>query len=516
MKQALLVTAHPDDELLWFGGTILLHADWDWTIVCATYDEQSARGSDFRQICRELRARYVLLGLDDAPATLLDEDELEERLSQFASLKHWDLVFTHNASGEYGHIHHRQVNRIVRKLWANVVTSGFGAININAVIHLPEAIFIRKKTLFDLYQNAGKNARMRLYPPFKLAYEPWVIPEGVTLEAAEKLRPSKTWKELSGLADLARREAEHTHKIAVLADTQGWAHDVIISNVRRNLPPEFDLDIFFLYDGNFTRQLPVAVNENDYDLIHLLSWRYWPAIKDWGYPRHKLVTTLIGHREVNVHSSKFLETMRHFTRVSVVSPRLYKELAPVVPDLFLTPCGVDSQIFFPTLEDMRGEFTFGAVGRNYVVEGESDDIKGWEKILEPLAREVRPLQARYLQVDKAARFSYESMPGFYRQLHCYLCASKTEGLPLPLLEAASCGLILLSTDVGIAPEIITAGRNGSLLPREVGAFIQAIRELSERPERWAAMGQHSRRVILNGWDWWSLVPKWIEFYRADS
>jgi glycosyltransferase involved in cell wall biosynthesis len=516
MRQVLLVTAHPDDELLWFGGTILLHADWDWTIVCVTYDEESARGDDFRRVCRQLSARGNLLGFEDPLTDLLDEDELEMRLRRILSQERWDLVFTHNPRGEYGHIHHRQVSRIVRKLWPNAIQSGFGAVNVNAVTRLPEAIFSRKRTLFELYQSAGKNLRLRLYPPSRLDYEPWVIPEGVTFEATERIRPPKTWKQIAGLSDLASREAGKTRRVAVLADTPGWAHDVIIGNVKRNLPPELDLEISFLYDEAFTRHLPVAIDEDAHDLIHLLSWRYWPVIKDWGFPRHKLVTTLIGHRGVDAHDPEFLETMSHFGRVSVVSPRLYKELAPVVSNLFLTPCGVDSQTFFPVSQKVQSGFTVGAVGRHYIVEGEADDIKGWEKILAPLARELRPLQARYLQIDKAARLPHENMPDFYRQLHCYLCASRTEGLPLPLLEAASCGLILLSTDVGIAPEIIVEGQNGRLLPRKVKAFVQAVRELSRQPERWPTMGRYSRKLILDGWDWWSLAPRWAEFYQGDS
>jgi glycosyltransferase involved in cell wall biosynthesis len=424
------------------------------------------------------------------------------------------VVLTHNANGEYGHVHHRQVNRMVGKLWGDVVQSGFGAKNINGLVRLPEPILSRKRTLFDIYQSAGKHARMKLYPPYKLDFEPLVIPENIVLEAADKFKSPKTWKEIAGSGDLARRDAEKTYKIAVLADTRGWAHDVISRHVKRNLPPEIQLELFFLYDERFTKQLSVTVNEDDYDLIHLLSWRYWPVIKKWGFSRQKLVTTIIGHREVARDSPSFLEVMGNFACVSVVSPRLYQELSPVVPGLFLTPCGVDTQTFYPGSEKMGSDFTFGAVGRHYVVEGEYDDIKGWKKILEPLTTALRPLEAHYLRVDKAACIPYKSMPDFYNQFHCYVCASRTEGLPLPLLEAASCGLILLSTDVGIAPEIIQEGRNGRILPRDVQSFTQAIIDLSNQRGRWAAMGKHSRKIMLSGWDWWSVAPRWAEFYQA--
>jgi glycosyltransferase involved in cell wall biosynthesis len=512
-KSALLITAHPDDELLWFGGTILAHPDYEWTIVCITQNEETPRGRDFLQVCIALKARGIMLGLEDAPAALLDEEGLENKLRQIALRKQWHIVLTHNANGEYGHIHHRQVHRLVKEIWGTVIESGFGAAKINALVRLPEAIFHRKKMLCDLYQNAGKAARLKLYPPYELDYEPLTIPEGMSLDNAEIISPSCSWQELNGSAELARRKAEKVRRIAVLADTQGWAHDVIIGHVKQNLPPEFELDIIFLYDEHFTRQLPVHVREDDYDLIHLLSWRYWPLIKDWGFSPKKLVTTLIGHRGVDPKNADFLEVMSHFARVSVVSRRLYQELTPAVPRLSLTSCGVDTQIFFPGSVRKTDDFSFGSVGRHYVVEGEPDDIKGWKTILEPLARDLAPLKAYYLQVDKAAQQTHNEMPDFYRQFHCYLCSSKTEGLPLPLLEAAACGLILLSTDVGIAPEIIADGKNGNILPRNVQGFLQAIRALSNQPELWHSMEQWSRKIILQGWDWWSVTPQWAEFYQ---
>ena len=515
MKQALLVVAHPDDELLWFGGTILSHRDYDWTIACVTYSDQTARGRDFLQVCRELGARGMLLGLEDAPAALLDEEALEGKLRQLAAQNQWHVVFTHNANGEYGHPHHRQVSRIVRMLWGRTVQSGFGAGDINGVVRLPAPILLRKRMLFDLYQSAGKHARMKLYPPYGLDFEPLVIPEDVTLEAAERLKAPKTWKEMAGPGDLARRKAGKVTRIAVLADTRGWAHDIIASHVRRNLPPEFEVDLLYLYDEEFTHRLPIALDEADYDLIHLMSWRYWPVIQDWGLPRKKLVTTILGHRELyGKDRPRFLEVMEQFTCVSTFSQKLFGELSAFLPGLFLTPCGADTQVFYPGPREMENGFVFGAVGRHYVEPDEPDDIKGWKQILEPLAAELHPLRAHYLQIDRAAQVSYEQMPHFYRQCHCYLCTSRSEGNPLPLLEAAASGLALLSTDVGVAPEIVEEGRNGRILPRDRQAFAEAIVELARDRERCVAMGERSRKVMLASRDWWSVAPRWAEFYRG--
>lgn len=44
------------------------------------------------------------------------------------------------------------------------------------------------------------------------------------------------------------------------------------------------------------------------------------------------------------------------------------------------------------------------------------------------------------------------MPEYYHKLNVYVCVSITEGTPKPLLEAMGCGVLVITTDVGIAKE----------------------------------------------------------------
>ena len=43
-SRAAVIVAHPDDETLWCGGTILLHPDWAWEVVslCRASDPDRA------------------------------------------------------------------------------------------------------------------------------------------------------------------------------------------------------------------------------------------------------------------------------------------------------------------------------------------------------------------------------------------------------------------------------------------------------------------------------------------
>ena len=51
--RAAIFTAHPDDETIWMGGTILSKSDWAWKIFIATHTEDDARGVEFKNaICQ--------------------------------------------------------------------------------------------------------------------------------------------------------------------------------------------------------------------------------------------------------------------------------------------------------------------------------------------------------------------------------------------------------------------------------------------------------------------------------
>jgi glycosyltransferase involved in cell wall biosynthesis len=50
-----------------------------------------------------------------------------------------------------------------------------------------------------------------------------------------------------------------------------------------------------------------------------------------------------------------------------------------------------------------------------------------------------------------------AMPQWYRSIDVYVCASRLEGTPLPVLEAMSAERVVLSTSVGVVPEITSPG-----------------------------------------------------------
>jgi glycosyltransferase involved in cell wall biosynthesis len=58
--------------------------------------------------------------------------------------------------------------------------------------------------------------------------------------------------------------------------------------------------------------------------------------------------------------------------------------------------------------------------------------------------------------------NYHEIAEYYRVLDCYLITSRAEGGPKAILESMACGISVVSTKVGMAPELIKDGENGFL------------------------------------------------------
>lgn len=108
----------------------------------------------------------------------------------------------------------------------------------------------------------------------------------------------------------------------------------------------------------------------------------------------------------------------------------------------------------------------------------------------------------------------EDMPQVLIQSHIVCLPSYREGLPKSLLEAASCGRPIVTTDVPGCREIVHDGDNGFLVEaRNAAALADALAKLLANPELRQQMGQRGRERVLNEFSQEIIVAQVLTLYR---
>ena len=90
-----------------------------------------------------------------------------------------------------------------------------------------------------------------------------------------------------------------------------------------------------------------------------------------------------------------------------------------------------------------------------------------------------------------------------------------EGVPKTLIEAASCQLPIVTTDVPGCRDIVGDGVNGFVVPpRSVPELARAIRQLVESEELREAFGREGRRRVLSSFTLTAVIDQTLDIYDA--
>jgi len=114
----LMIVAHPDDETLWGGAHLIKD---DYLVVCFSNRSNSTRNKEFSKAMEYSNDRYLML---DYPDKIFNkrskwenvEKNIKADVKTLIEYKNWDCIVTHNKDGEYGHQHHKSLNKYVTQV----------------------------------------------------------------------------------------------------------------------------------------------------------------------------------------------------------------------------------------------------------------------------------------------------------------------------------------------------------------------------------------------------------------
>ena len=114
-----VIVAHPDDETLWAGGTLLSHPEWNCHVITLCRASDPDRAPRFYKAIEQLGATGTMGDLDDSSDQIpLEYEDVEQGIQALLPERPYDLIFTHGSNGEYTrHIRHEETSRSVKALW---------------------------------------------------------------------------------------------------------------------------------------------------------------------------------------------------------------------------------------------------------------------------------------------------------------------------------------------------------------------------------------------------------------
>jgi len=183
----------------------------------------------------------------------------------------------------------------------------------------------------------------------------------------------------------------------------------------------------------------------------------------------------------------------------------------------------------PSTGEVPGRFRLGFVGRLEPVKNPVVLIKAVAKLRaeaipaevwlvgDGSQREMLEAWAAELGVGDHVRvLGYRDDPAqFVAQCDLYVQPSLSEGFGLALVEAMGCGVPVLATAVGGAPEIIEHGRTGWLLKQPtVEHLVADLRDAWLDRERLASVGRAGREAVLTRFEPVGYLRELEELYGA--
>lgn len=348
-------------------------------------------------------------------------------------------------------------------------------------------------------------------------------------------------KEENATQSFARKK-----KIALVVDRRGWAFDNVATVIARNLSDEFEFIKIYLSD--FDNLGKILILADDCQMIHFF-WRPLAAcfyedytqnyIRSLGMKSEEFYERYVKNKEISVEVYDHLllspsEKDSHYTedlfskstslvtKYCVSSKKLWDiyqnaENIKMKPSAILAD-GVDTSLFMPqNLERFDNiadrKVVIGWVGNSKWTVG---DLKGINTIIRPAVKILQEegYNIELMTSDRQDRMiPHDEMPAYYNRIDLYICASSCEGTPNPVLEAMACGVPVISTDVGIVPEVFGEQQKKFILEeRSVRCLADALMNLLKHPE-WFAQLSKENLFQIKFQDWKLMTEKMRDYFR---
>ena len=194
-------------------------------------------------------------------------------------------------------------------------------------------------------------------------------------------------------------------------------------------------------------------------------------------------------------------------------------------NIHVIPNGIDTELFKPintTKNDsiVTNLLFIGRLHKEKNVINLIKSLKGIKRIKllvignGHLQKEVLELKNEYnINITLIDKVPNNTLPDVYTKADIYIQPSLYEGNPKTILEAMSCGLPVISTDVDGINNVITHKQNGYLCQINSNSIRTAILSLRNNTKLKEKIGGNARKYILENYNLDNILKKEIKLYK---
>lgn len=295
--------------------------------------------------------------------------------------------------------------------------------------------------------------------------------------------------------------------IVFVVDVPGWAHDMKTENIGIALAHKHN--ILKMYQESIDLDV---LEKADLVMIYYAAQIINTRVLEQWTLRNKS-KTMIGvcapAEFSNMSADRWAKLVRERSRGTFVnSMELFVNFEPHFDEIFCVPNGVDTTFFKPNgLPKPHNPLVVGWAGTSA---SRGAEFRGLHLLKE--AVDLLEYPKLHLADASVKRRSWSEMVDYYNELDVYVCASEAEGTPNGCMEAASCGVPILTTRVGMMPEFIEDGFNGYFIYRDVEDVCWRLNELASYHDEREQMGKHAR-MVAEQWDWAIMAEGYADMFE---
>lgn len=187
----------------------------------------------------------------------------------------------------------------------------------------------------------------------------------------------------------------------------------------------------------------------------------------------------------------------------------------------LIPNYIDTDLFKPdgTVKERNSIIFVGRLSREKNIDNLIKAVAGLPAKLKIIGKGDLKEQLVQLVKDTGAdvefvdRIPNDRLPGELNKAEIFVLPSFYEGCPKALLEAMSCGLTCVGTNVEGIKEIIQDGQNGLLTDLDANSIKATLRELLHNPDLKERLAGSGRQTILDRFSLPTILAKEVALYQ---